>query len=172
MEILNPIFCSPTSLIALGRIHWCTWRNACSFAHFTIVSASSASMPRKNPHGLRRALPFAAQAAVHIGARDDRAAATTGIGKKAEWTRSRGRSSGPPCRNGWSTLISATPAMISDCEVGGRRRQPMPNRPGWRPTDSGKRVVGQFEWSRPQISSGYLQEYRQMCVLPENHIRT
>jgi hypothetical protein len=54
--------------------------------------------------------------------------------------------------------------MISDCEVGDRRRQPVPTRPGWRPTDSGKRVVGQFEWSRPQISSGYLQEFRQMWL--------
>jgi hypothetical protein len=31
---------------------------------------------------------FAAQAAVHIGARDDCADATTGIGKKVEWTGS------------------------------------------------------------------------------------
>jgi hypothetical protein len=33
-------------------------------------------------HGLYCALPFAAQAAVHIGARDDRVDATTGIEKK------------------------------------------------------------------------------------------
>jgi glycosyltransferase involved in cell wall biosynthesis len=33
-------------------------------------------------------LPFAAQAAVHIGARDDCADATTDIGKKVEWTGS------------------------------------------------------------------------------------
>jgi hypothetical protein len=39
-------------------------------------------------HGLYCALPFAAQAAVHIGARDDRVDATTGIGRKAEWTGS------------------------------------------------------------------------------------
>ena len=31
---------------------------------------------------------FAAQEAIHIGARGDRAAATTGIGKKVEWTGS------------------------------------------------------------------------------------
>ncbi len=50
---------------------------------------------RAHGHGLCCALPVAARAAVHIGARDDRAAATTGIGKKAEWTRSSRRSSGP-----------------------------------------------------------------------------
>ena len=61
---------------------------------------------RAHGHGLCCALPFAAQAAVHIGARDDRAAATTGIGKKVEWTGSSRRSSAPRCRNGCSTLIS------------------------------------------------------------------
>jgi hypothetical protein len=43
---------------------------------------------RAHGHGLRCGLPFAAQAAVHIGARDDCADATTGIGKKVEWTGS------------------------------------------------------------------------------------
>ena len=41
---------------------------------------------RAHVHGLYRALPFAAQAAAHIGVRDDRAAATTGIRKKVECT--------------------------------------------------------------------------------------
>jgi hypothetical protein len=52
-----------------------------------------------NRHAVRRrfeqrfssvlmAKDYVALEAVHIGARDDRAAATTGIGKKVEWTGS------------------------------------------------------------------------------------
>jgi hypothetical protein len=46
------------------------------FDHLAEIAGNGKRLPS------RSALPFAAQAAVHIGARDDRAAATTRIGKK------------------------------------------------------------------------------------------
>jgi hypothetical protein len=53
--------------------------------------------PEKRPDRAIR-IPFAARTAVHVGPRDDRAAATTGIGKEVEWTGSSRRSSEPRCR--------------------------------------------------------------------------
>jgi len=52
------------------------------------ATVRTAIFVRSHGQGLCCALPFAAQGVFHIGARDDRAAATTGIGKKAEWTGS------------------------------------------------------------------------------------
>jgi hypothetical protein len=54
---------------------------------------------RAHGHGLRRGLPFAARAAIHIGARDGRAAAATAFGKRVEWKWASWRSRTPRSPN-------------------------------------------------------------------------
>jgi hypothetical protein len=63
------------------------------------VSGERTILVGAHGHGLCCALPFAARAVFHTGARDDRAAATTGIGKKVEWTGSSWRSGAPRYRD-------------------------------------------------------------------------
>ena len=54
---------------------------------------------RSHGHGLRCGLPFAAQAAVQIGARDGHAAANADAGKRVEWTGPSRR-----CSSAWFDL--------------------------------------------------------------------
>jgi hypothetical protein len=70
-------------------------------------------------HGLCCGLPFAARAVVHIGAQDDRAAATTGIGKKlnGQGLTAIERAALP---NGCSNLISPRWARVKPHQNTGR----------------------------------------------------